>query len=81
MEFLYNCTPINRTIFSSLSLLVSSNQPDWDKKLPLFLLAYRIAVHKITGYSPFVIFRDYSHVIFICPDIAVQQATRCSLGA
>ncbi|GFY20733.1 hypothetical protein TNCV_1119671 [Trichonephila clavipes] len=42
----------NRTILNSLSLLVSSNQHDWDKKLPFFLLAYRSAVHEITGYSP-----------------------------
>ncbi|GFV22537.1 retrovirus-related Pol polyprotein from transposon 412 [Trichonephila clavipes] len=31
----------NRTILNSLSLLVSSNQQDWDRKLPFFLLAYR----------------------------------------
>ncbi|GFU51711.1 retrovirus-related Pol polyprotein from transposon 412 [Trichonephila clavipes] len=43
----------NRTILNSLSLLVSSNQQDWDKKLPFFLLAYRSAVHETTGYSPF----------------------------
>ncbi|GFW23043.1 retrovirus-related Pol polyprotein from transposon 412 [Trichonephila clavipes] len=42
----------NRTILNSLSLLVSSNQQDWDKKLPLFLLVYRSALHKTTGYSP-----------------------------
>ncbi|XP_055939353.1 protein NYNRIN-like [Argiope bruennichi] len=42
----------NRTILNSLSLLVSSNQPGWDKKLPFFLLAYRSAVHETTGYSP-----------------------------
>ncbi|GFU61242.1 retrovirus-related Pol polyprotein from transposon 412 [Trichonephila clavipes] len=42
----------NRTILNSLSLLVSSNQHDWDKKLPFFLLAYRISVHETTGYSP-----------------------------
>ncbi|GFW59518.1 retrovirus-related Pol polyprotein from transposon 412 [Trichonephila clavipes] len=42
----------NRTILNSLSLLVSSNQQDWDKKMPFFLLAYRSAVHKTTGYSP-----------------------------
>ncbi|GFX62940.1 retrovirus-related Pol polyprotein from transposon 412 [Trichonephila clavipes] len=42
----------NRTILNSLSLLVSSNQQDWDKKLPFFLLAYMSAVHKTTGYSP-----------------------------
>ncbi|KAF8789440.1 Retrovirus-related Pol polyprotein like [Argiope bruennichi] len=42
----------NRTILNSLFLLVSRNQQDWDKKLPLFLLAYRSAVHETTGYSP-----------------------------
>ncbi|GFY21123.1 retrovirus-related Pol polyprotein from transposon 412 [Trichonephila clavipes] len=41
----------NRTILNSLSLLVSSNQQGWDKKLPFFLLAYRSAVHETTGYS------------------------------
>ncbi|KFM56688.1 Retrovirus-related Pol polyprotein from transposon 412, partial [Stegodyphus mimosarum] len=42
----------NRTILNNLSLVVSRNQQDWDKKLPLFLLAYRSAVHETTGYSP-----------------------------
>ncbi|GFU03440.1 retrovirus-related Pol polyprotein from transposon 412 [Trichonephila clavipes] len=28
------------------------NQQDWDQKVPLFLLAYRSAVHETTGYSP-----------------------------
>ncbi|KAF8784306.1 Retrovirus-related Pol polyprotein like [Argiope bruennichi] len=42
----------NRTILNSLSLLVSRNQQDWDKKLPFFLLAYRSAVHETTGYFP-----------------------------
>ncbi|GFT37354.1 retrovirus-related Pol polyprotein from transposon 412 [Trichonephila clavipes] len=42
----------NRTILNSLSLLVFSNQQDWDKKLPFFLLAYRSTVHETTGYSP-----------------------------
>ncbi|GFY06603.1 retrovirus-related Pol polyprotein from transposon 412 [Trichonephila clavipes] len=41
----------NRTILNSLSLLVSSNQQDWDRKLPFFLLAYKSAVHETTGYS------------------------------
>ncbi|GFU98817.1 hypothetical protein TNCV_2308411 [Trichonephila clavipes] len=41
-----------RTILNSLSLLVSSNQQDWDMKLPFFLLAYRSAVNETTGYSP-----------------------------
>ncbi|GFS97927.1 retrovirus-related Pol polyprotein from transposon 412 [Trichonephila clavipes] len=42
----------NPTILNSLSLLVSSNQQDWDQKLPFFLLAYRSAVHETTSYSP-----------------------------
>ncbi|GFX09345.1 retrovirus-related Pol polyprotein from transposon 412 [Trichonephila clavipes] len=42
----------NWTILNSLSLLVSSNQQDWDKKLPFFLLAYRSTVHETTGYAP-----------------------------
>ncbi|GFW50306.1 retrovirus-related Pol polyprotein from transposon 412 [Trichonephila clavipes] len=42
----------NRIILRSLSLLESSNQKDWDKKLPFFLLAYGSAVHETTGYSP-----------------------------
>ncbi|GFV89713.1 retrovirus-related Pol polyprotein from transposon 412 [Trichonephila clavipes] len=41
-----------RTILNSLSLLVSINQQDWDKKLPFFLLAYRSAVNETTSYSP-----------------------------
>ncbi|GFW23154.1 retrovirus-related Pol polyprotein from transposon 412 [Trichonephila clavipes] len=43
----------NRTILNNLSLLVSTNQQVWDKKLPFFLLAYRSAVHETTGYSPY----------------------------
>ena len=43
----------NRTILNHLSIFVSRNQQDWDKKLPLFLLAYRSAVHETTGYTPF----------------------------
>ncbi|GFU35237.1 retrovirus-related Pol polyprotein from transposon 412 [Trichonephila clavipes] len=42
----------NRTILNSVSLLVSINQHDWDKKLPFFLLAYRSAVHETTGCFP-----------------------------
>ncbi|GFV25098.1 retrovirus-related Pol polyprotein from transposon 412 [Trichonephila clavipes] len=46
----------NRRILNSLSLLLSSNQQDWDRKLPFFLLAYRSAVHETIGYSPFQMF-------------------------
>ncbi|GFW30040.1 retrovirus-related Pol polyprotein from transposon 412 [Trichonephila clavipes] len=42
----------NRIILNSLSLLVYSNQQNWDKKLPFFLLVYRSAGHETTSYSP-----------------------------
>jgi hypothetical protein len=42
----------NRTILNHLALLVSRQQKDWDRHLPLFLLAYRSAVHEATGYTP-----------------------------
>ncbi|KAG8199259.1 hypothetical protein JTE90_003684 [Oedothorax gibbosus] len=43
---------LNRTILNHLSLFTHRNQNDWDQKLPLFLLAYRSAVHETTGLSP-----------------------------
>ncbi|GBM08942.1 hypothetical protein AVEN_57480-1 [Araneus ventricosus] len=41
----------NRAILNHLSLFVSRNQTDWDKQLPLFLLAYRSAEHEVTGLN------------------------------
>ena len=35
-----------------LSKVVESHQKDWDQHLPLFLMAYRAAVHDTTGYTP-----------------------------
>ncbi|GFU12554.1 retrovirus-related Pol polyprotein from transposon 412 [Trichonephila clavipes] len=53
----------NRTILNNLCLLVSSNQQDWDKKLPFFLLDYKIGVHETTGYSPSqMLFGRYLHL-------------------
>ncbi|GFU12364.1 retrovirus-related Pol polyprotein from transposon 412 [Trichonephila clavipes] len=53
----------NRTILNNLSLLVSSNQQDWDKKLPFFLLDYRSSVHETTSYSPSqMLFGRYLHL-------------------
>ncbi|GFU08511.1 retrovirus-related Pol polyprotein from transposon 412 [Trichonephila clavipes] len=55
----------NRTILNSLSLLVSNNQQDWDRKLPFFLLAYWSAVHETT--DPHL--RCSLVVIFVCLQI------------
>jgi hypothetical protein len=35
-----------------LRRVVSTNQSDWDEKLPLFLLAYRTSNHETTGMRP-----------------------------
>lgn len=42
----------NRTMEEHLSKVVSSHQRDWDRLLPVFLLAYRSAPHDSTSHSP-----------------------------
>lgn len=42
----------NRTFERHLAKVVSAHQQDWDQHLPLFLLAYRSAVHETTGQAP-----------------------------
>jgi hypothetical protein len=42
----------NRTLSQHLALYVDDHQRDWDKHLPLFLLAYRSATHETTGHTP-----------------------------
>ena len=42
----------NRTLEAMLAKLVDRNQRNWDKCLPLAMLAYRSAVHESTGFSP-----------------------------
>ena len=41
-----------RNIEEHLRKVVSSNQRDWDERLPLFLLAYRASTHETTGVTP-----------------------------
>lgn len=42
----------NGTMECHLAKVVQSNQRDWDRRLPLFLLAYRGAIHEATGQTP-----------------------------
>ena len=42
----------NRTMEEHRSKMVAEHQKDWDRHLPLFLLAYRSAVHDTTGKTP-----------------------------
>ena len=41
-----------RNIEEHLRKVVSSNQRNWDERLPLFLLAYRASTHETTGLTP-----------------------------
>lgn len=42
----------NRTIKEHLAKVISSDQKDWERHIPLFLMAYRSAVHESTAYPP-----------------------------
>lgn len=43
----------NRTLLSSLSMMVKKNQKDWDEQLPFAMMAYRSSVHETTQETPF----------------------------
>ena len=43
---------LNRTIEIGLTMVVNDNQMNWDECLPLFLMAYRTAVHETTKVTP-----------------------------
>lgn len=43
---------LNRTILQYLSKFVNDNQKDWDRWIPLFLLAYRSSKHETTEFTP-----------------------------
>ncbi|KAI5743998.1 hypothetical protein M8J77_024652 [Diaphorina citri] len=45
----------NRTLLEHLRKVVDDHQREWDKHIPLFLLAYRSASHNSTGQSPALI--------------------------
>ena len=42
----------NRTLKTQLSLFVAEHQKDWDKYVPLLLMAYRTAIHASTHLTP-----------------------------
>ena len=42
----------NRTLEAGLTMFVNDNHSDWDKQIPLFLMAYRTAVHETTKVTP-----------------------------
>ena len=42
----------NRTLENGLTMFVNENQTDWDQHIPLFLMAYRTAVHESTKVTP-----------------------------
>ena len=42
----------HQTITNYLAKYISSNQKDWDRWIPMFLLAYRTSKHEATGVTP-----------------------------
>lgn len=42
----------HQTITNYLAKYVAENQKDWDRWIPMFLLAYRSLKHDITGFTP-----------------------------
>lgn len=42
----------NRTLWNLLSKMVEEHQRDWDRQLPVALMAYRATDHASTGFSP-----------------------------
>ena len=46
----------NQTVEEMLSKYISEDQRDWDRYLPLMMLAYRTSTHDSTGFSPSLLF-------------------------
>ena len=44
----------NRFLKDAMSKRINENQRDWDSHLSAVLMAYRMAVHDSTGFSPFL---------------------------
>ena len=42
----------NRILKTQLSLFVAEHKKDWDKYVPLLLMAYRMAIHASTHFTP-----------------------------
>ena len=53
----------NCTLQAILAKTVSDNQHDWDTHLPKALFAYRTAVHKATGFTPFHVTFEHSPML------------------
>ena len=71
---------VNRTIVSLLRAHVKENEENWDKVLPLVMLAYRSAVHRATGFTPAKMMlgaevRLPSDLVFGLPPRAKAQST------
>ena len=48
-----NIERFHATMHSMIAKWVSSNQRDWDDKLPAVAFAYRTTVHEATGFTPY----------------------------
>jgi hypothetical protein len=64
----------NRTMEQHLSKVVDQHQRDWDRHLPLFLLAYRAAIHETTHQTPAKIL--FAHELRLPCDLSFGSPAR-----
>ncbi|XP_055918608.1 uncharacterized protein LOC129950711 [Eupeodes corollae] len=67
----------NRTLKEHLCNVVDDNQRDWNRYIPMFLMAYRSARHSSTGHAPSEIMmgrniRLSSVIKFGCPTLELK---------
>ena len=62
-----------RTLINMLASFVSSHQRDWDKVVPLILMAYRSSVHETTGFTPCQMM--FGHEINLSIDLVLGRPT------
>ena len=66
----------NRTIEDMLSKYVSANQRDWDKYLPILLLAYRSSIHESTHQTPYMMMFGRHALLpvdLVCPQPSTER--------
>ena len=63
----------NCTLEAMLSKVVIDHQKDWNDHLQTVLLAYRMAIHESTGYTPFLVMFGHS------PSLPVNVMLGCML--
>lgn len=70
------CERVNRTVLAMLSKYLDENHAEWDRHLPLLVLAYRAQVHRSLGYSPFFLMFGREPRLPVDAEIDAPRTTR-----